>query len=55
MAVEALMGTEENYRSGEERKQDIFNYIELFYNPTRRHGSNFGRSEADYKKSHLVK
>lgn len=26
------------YRSREEDKADIFNYIELFYNPTRRHG-----------------
>lgn len=43
------------YRTREEGKQDIFNYIELFYNSTRRHGNNNGLSPADYEKSYFMK
>jgi putative transposase len=28
------------YRSRKEGKADVLNYIELFYNPTQRHGNN---------------
>src|SRR5690554_1382738 len=43
------------YRTREEGKQDIFNYIELFYNSTRRHGNNNGLSPADYEKKYFMK
>ena len=28
------------YNTREEAKQDVFDYIEMFYNPKRRHGYN---------------
>ncbi|MEG0693935.1 MAG: IS3 family transposase [Oscillospiraceae bacterium] len=31
---------------------DIFEYIEMFYNSKRRHGSNGQRSPLDYEKAH---
>ncbi|HZZ91721.1 MAG TPA: IS3 family transposase, partial [Usitatibacter sp.] len=33
--------------------QDVFNYIELFYNPHRRHGYNNGLSPVNYEKQHF--
>ena len=43
------------YRTREEGKQDIFNYIELFYNSTRRHGNNNDLSPAEYEKNYFMK
>lgn len=43
------------YRTREEGKQDIFNYIELFYNSTRRHGNNDDLSPAEYEKNYFMK
>ena len=40
------------YASREEARQDIFNYIELFYNSTRRHGSSGNLSPINYEKSY---
>ena len=38
-------------RSGEARR-DVFDYIELFYNSTRRHNYSNGRSPIDYEKQY---
>ena len=35
-----------------EARSDIFEYIEMFYNSKRRHGSNGQRSPLDYEKAH---
>ncbi|MEP2595778.1 MAG: IS3 family transposase [Kangiellaceae bacterium] len=43
------------YKSKEEGKADIFNYIELFYNPTRRHGHNNDLSPMEYEKNYFLK
>lgn len=36
------------YKTRAEAKSDIFNYIEMFYDPKRRHGSNDMLSPVDY-------
>ncbi len=38
------------YRSRDQARQDVFNYIELFYNSKRRHGSNGNLSPIMYEK-----
>jgi putative transposase len=43
------------YRAREEGKRDIFNYIELFYNSTRRHGNNDDLSPMDYEQDYFLK
>ncbi|WHP06690.1 IS3 family transposase [Acinetobacter corruptisaponis] len=40
------------YSSRAEARSDIFEYIEMFYNSKRRHGSNGQRSPLDYEKTH---
>ncbi|MGC3821010.1 IS3 family transposase [Acinetobacter sp. G11] len=40
------------YASRTEARSDIFEYIEMFYNSKRRHGSNGQRSPLDYEKAH---
>lgn len=42
----------ENYQSVDEAKSGIFEYIELFYNQTRRHSANGYMSPNDYEKQH---
>lgn len=42
------------YRSREEGKADVFNYIELFYNPTRRLGTNNDLSPMEYAQHHYT-
>ena len=37
------------YRTCEEAKQDIFEYIEVFYNQMRRHSTLGYRSPADFE------
>ncbi|WP_119025218.1 IS3 family transposase [Acinetobacter soli] len=39
------------YATRTEARSDIFEYIEMFYNSKRRHGSNGQRSPADYEKA----
>ena len=39
------------YSSSTEARSDIFEYIEMFYNSKRRHGSNGQRSPLDYEKA----
>ena len=43
------------YNSREEARQDIFNYIEMFYNPVRRHGYNDDLSPVEFEKRYFNK
>lgn len=43
------------YRTRDEAKADIFDYIEMFYNPKRRHGNNQNLSPVEYEKSYIMK
>ena len=43
------------YKDREEARQDIFNYIEMFYNPVRRHGYNDNLSPIEFEKRHQLK
>jgi putative transposase len=43
------------YRTREEGRRDVFNYIELFYNSTRRHGNNNDLSPRDYEDNYFLK
>jgi len=43
------------YRTREDAKTDVFNYIELFYNSTRRHGYANDMSPMDYEKNYFRK
>ncbi|WP_162599169.1 IS3 family transposase, partial [Shewanella algidipiscicola] len=38
-----------------EARSEIFNYIEYFYNPVRRHGSNNGLSPVQFEKQYFEK
>ncbi|MNZ24897.1 hypothetical protein D3C78_420540 [compost metagenome] len=40
------------YTNRSEARTDIFEYIEMFYNSKRRHGSNGQRSQLEYEKAH---
>jgi len=42
------------YKDREEARQDIFNYIEMFYNPVRRHGYNNDLSPIEFEKRHQL-
>ena len=41
------------YADREEARRDVFDYIELFYNPTRRHGYNNRQSPANFEKQYF--
>ncbi len=41
------------YSNRSEARTDIFEYIEMFYNSKRRHGSNGQRSPLEYEKAHF--
>lgn len=43
----------ENYRSVDDARAGIFEYIELFYNQTRRHSANGYISPNDYEQKHM--
>jgi putative transposase len=43
------------YATREDARADIFDYIEFFYNPTRRHGYNNGLSPMDYEKQQTLR
>lgn len=43
------------YKNREEARQDIFNYIEMFYNPIRRHGYNDDLSPAEFERRYFMK
>lgn len=42
------------YLTREHARADIFDYIEMFYNPTRRHGSNQGLSPVEFERRHAL-
>ena len=42
------------YATREEARQDVFNYIELFYNPKRKHGKNGMLSPIDFERQQYV-
>lgn len=41
------------YADREEARQDVFHYIEMFYNPKRRHGFNNGLSPVEYEQQYF--
>ena len=43
------------YKNREEARQDIFNYIEMFYNPVRRHGNNDDLSPIEFERRYSMK
>ncbi len=43
------------YATRKEARQDVFNYIELFYNPKRKHGKNGMLSPIDYERQEKMK
>ena len=43
------------YKNREEARRDIFNYIEMFYNPIRRHGYSGDVSPIEFEKRHSMK
>lgn len=43
------------YASREQARQDVFSYIELFYNSRRRHGSSGNLSPVNYEKQYYAK
>lgn len=43
------------YKTRGEARSDIFNYIELFYNPKRRHGNNNGLSPMQFEQEYFRK
>jgi len=43
------------YKTRAEARSEIFNYIELYYNPKRRHGNNNGLSPIEFEKRYLGK
>jgi putative transposase len=42
------------YATREHARADIFDYIEMFYNPIRRHGSNQGLSPVEFERRHTL-
>lgn len=42
------------YGTREEARSDIFDYIEMFYNPKRRHGSAMQLSPVEYEKRYFL-
>ena len=42
------------YPTRETAQNDVFNYIELFYNPTRRHGNNGDLSPMEFEKNYFL-
>ena len=43
------------YKDRETARRDIFNYIEMFYNPVRRHGFNNDISPVEFEKQYAMK
>lgn len=42
------------YKTRDDARQDIFNYIEMFYNPVRRHGYNDSLSPVEFERRHSM-
>ncbi|PKF48648.1 IS3 family transposase, partial [Enterovibrio nigricans] len=43
------------YKTREEARSEIFEYIEYFYNPKRNHGTNGGLSPNEYERQYYQK
>jgi len=43
------------YKTREDARRDIFDYIEMFFNPKRKHGYNGNLSPAEFEKRYFVK
>ena len=43
------------FKTRDEARVEIFNYIEFFYNPNSRHGNNNGVSPVEYEKQYFQK
>jgi putative transposase len=43
------------YKTRTEARAEIFNYIEFFYNPSRRHGNNNGVSPVEFERRYYEK
>ena len=43
------------YRTREEARQDVFDYIEMFYNPERKHARNWMLSPADFERQQKMR
>ena len=43
------------YKTREDARRDIFDYIELFFNPRRKHGYNGNLSPVEYEKQYFLK
>ena len=43
------------YRDREEARRDVFDYIEMFYNPKRRHGSSQRQSPAEFERRYKLR
>ena len=43
------------YKNRSEARQDVFDYIELFYNPKRRHGNNGNLSPIEFENNYFTK
>jgi Integrase core domain len=41
------------YPTRDHARADVFDYIEMFYNPVRRHGNNQGLSPVEFEKQSL--
>lgn len=43
------------YRTREEARQDVFDYIEMFYNPKRKHARNGMLSLAEFERQQMMR
>ncbi|GAB5374233.1 MAG: hypothetical protein AcusKO_06950 [Acuticoccus sp.] len=43
------------YRTRDEARRDVFDYIEMFYNPTRKHARNGMLSPIEFERQHKPK
>ncbi|MEZ2740977.1 IS3 family transposase, partial [Comamonas jiangduensis] len=43
------------YATRKEARSDVFSYIEMFYNPIRRHSSADGLSPVEFERRHSVR
>ena len=43
------------YKTRDDAKRDVFDYIELFYNPKRRHSYNGNLSPIEFERNYLKK
>ena len=44
-----------NYRTGQEARRDVFDYIEMFYNPKRKHARNGMLSLVEFQRQQKLR